>query len=717
MPLRSFARRLSLPAVTLVVCVGSLGRGGGIAAREQDTGGSRPEGLHGIISKSQLSPPLQSRLRALRFSPDGSRILLQDESTLYILTRNPLAIEIAAPARYALPSRFSADSTAIVVATRDMGVQRWNIAEKKAIDARKLGDGTDCFLAALSPAGTYYACIDMRSNLHVFQVLNGDEVFTTRLGDNLAPDARFIEPFHIGLPRSEPFGYFLGGAFPPPLERVAASSNIKFSPDERYVVAVGTSRSLVAADLRARRKINMGGPLNHAAQHNELEFVAADRVAVVSHGNEDDSAVVSFPDGRILNRLGMAGDAEPTSDSRYLVHATRGDKQAELVNIEMHQTVARVSNDGTDILGSQIASYTVGAGLLLAELRPDAKRTLARIAAGPLPLLHTALASPNLGSLVIATDGQSALYRVSSGAQVASFPDLRGAWFDAEDRAVVRVPGADPLDSTFKSLNTSSGETGDLWTRQDEFIKDESLFSGSVVLAGYMREVMLRYGGNRVGYELRAFDPRNGKKLWSHDYGGNPPRVGFQDEPPVTFTDPQGERVVVGWDATSDMAREAVKHNAVARQNMKLKKVTDHDTVFQVFDARTGNVVGAAFVPGGSGPQGYTSAYSAGNWLVVVKDGMRVTAVSLADGDERLHLTARSSAISAKEGLLAVTDDGGRFNLYDLVAGARRDTYTFPENILYTRFSEDGKRLLVLTEYQTVYVIDAAPGDASATSP
>ena len=105
-----------------------------------------------------------------------------------------------------------------------------------------------------------------------------------------------------------------------------------------------------------------------------------------------------------------------------------------------------------------------------------------------------------------------------------------------------------------------------------------------MVLAGYMRGVMLRYGSNRVGYELRAFDPWNGKKLWSRDYGGNPPRVGFQDEPPVTFTDPQGERVVVGWDATGDMAREAVKHNAVARQNMKPKKITNHDTVFEVLD-------------------------------------------------------------------------------------------------------------------------------------
>jgi Tol biopolymer transport system component len=138
-----------------------------------------------------------------------------------------------------------------------------------------------------------------------------------------------------------------------------------------------------------------------------------------------------------------------------------------------------------------------------------------------------------------------------------------------------------------------------------------------------------------------------------------------------------------------------------------------------VLDARTGNTVGAAFVPQGAGPESYTSAFSEGDWLILVKDGVRITAVSLSTGTEQLRLTALVPSISAESGLLSAAQDGGRLLIYDLKTGARRDNYTFPVEILYSRFSADGKRLLVLTEDQMVYVLDvtAAAAPAAATSP
>ena len=149
------------------------------------------------------------------------------------------------------------------------------------------------------------------------------------------------------------------------------------------------------------------------------------------------------------------------------------------------------------------------------------------------------------------------------------------------------------------------------------------------------------------------------------------------------------------------------------------RKITPRDTVFEVLDGRTGSIVGAAFVPGGSGPQGYTSAYSAGDWLVVVKDGVRITAISLTDGDERLRLTALIPAVSAKGGLLAVAEEGGRLLVYDLQSASRRNVFTLPNEVVYSRFSQDGKRLLALTQDQIVYIFDltSAAAAPSATSP
>jgi hypothetical protein len=716
----AFARKVCWGSVALALCFSSLAGRDGDVVRAQDAktpGLQRPSDNRVVISKAQLSPPLETDLRALRFSPDGSRILLQDESTVYIISRNPLAIEIAAPARYALPARFTADSTSLIVAMRDRIVERWSIADRKIADMNTLGTGADCDFAALSPMGTYFACLGTRLDFHVFEVSSGKEVYSAKTGDAAGLYSFYVEPFHAGLSRSEPFGYFFGGSDPIPFAVMAGATNIRFSPDERYVLAMGFNQQFTVADLHARQKVSLNGSLRRAAEEGRLQFIAPGRVAVISRTKSDDSVVQSFPDGAILAHLDITGSVQPTSDSNYVVHIATGskEKQADLLNMETHKTVAQVSKDGTDVFGNDVATYIVGTGLVLGRLGTDQKPRLARIAAGPLPALETAIASPGLDTLILSAKGEGAAYRVRDGTQVTNFPGLHGAWFDDEKHAIVRVADDEPIHSLFKSLDVAAGDVGMLWPRSDLPVSDETLDSGPVVLNEDQRAFRSSFDSKRLGYELRGLDLKSGKVLWSHDFSSN----GGSDEAPVTFTDPQGERVVVGWDGNSIRGRKAAKRNAVALENMKLKKATAHDSVFEVLNARTGVTEGVAFVPGGIGPQGYTSAYSAGNWLIVVKDNMRTTVVSLAEGDERLHLTAQDSALFAPAGLLAVSEGGGRVQLYDLVAGARKDRYSFPENIAYMRFSADGKRLLVLTEYQNVSVIDLTEPAAtpSATSP
>src|ERR1700683_2427594 len=102
----AFARRVCGPSLALALCLAGLTGRGSDPVRAQDSKTPELERRthnRAIISRAQLSPPLETDLRALRFSPDGSRILLQDESAVYVISRNPLAIELTAPARYALP--------------------------------------------------------------------------------------------------------------------------------------------------------------------------------------------------------------------------------------------------------------------------------------------------------------------------------------------------------------------------------------------------------------------------------------------------------------------------------------------------------------------------------------------------------------------------------------------------------------------------------------
>lgn len=673
--------------------------------------------LHGVLSKAQLSPALHSRLRALRFSLDGRYILLQDESTVYVLTHSPLAIQLYFPARLALPIRFSSDSSEIVVATRELGVQRWSIATGKSIDIKKLGAEKDCLLATLSPQGNFYACVGLHWDLHVFRVSSGEEIFAAQIGEDLGPNFHALQPFHFGLPFSEPFGYYVGEPAFPPLDRVATATSLQFSPDEHYLLAFGLQRGLTVVDLQERKKIKVAGSLKHGAEQGSLEFISPERVVSVDPSKANDSVLLSFPDGQIVDKLDIAGS--PTSDPRYLVHVTHDAKDAELFDLQAHKSVSTVSRDGADIFGGDVVSYSIDTGVTLSHLGEAHPRIRGRVPPGALPLLQTALASPSLETLALGISGQGAVFRVATGAQIASFAGLRGAWFNDDREAVLRVPEAGSLTSTLESMDLGTGKTQNLWSREDVYLKNESLFSGPVLLSEVVREIYLMIDQHRMGYELRPLDMRSGKTLWSRDFGGSGPRTGYAGDPPVTFTDPQGDRVVVGWPAKSDGAHAAAKHIAAVKQAMKDTKVFEHNSVFEVLDARTGNTVGAAFVPQGAGPESYTSAFSEGDWLILVKDGVGITAVSLSTGTEQLRLTALVPSISAESGLLSAAQDGGRLLIYDLKTGARRDNYTFPVEILYSRFSADGKRLLVLTEDQMVYVLDvtAAAAPAAATSP
>jgi hypothetical protein len=108
-----------------------------------------------ILSKSQLTPPLRTPLRELRFSPDGKYILVQDESTIFLLTRDPVSVRFQVEAQDVPPPRFSQDSQKLIIATRAMGVEWRALPDGAILGTTVLGSGNTCYDAQLSPHGDF----------------------------------------------------------------------------------------------------------------------------------------------------------------------------------------------------------------------------------------------------------------------------------------------------------------------------------------------------------------------------------------------------------------------------------------------------------------------------------------------------------------------------------------------------------------------------------
>lgn len=203
--------------------------------------------------------------------------------------------------------------------------------------------------------------------------------------------------------------------------------------------------------------------------------------------------------------------------------------------------------------------------------------------------------------------------------------------------------------------------------------------------------------GVGVPFRLRALDFSTGKELWGRTFTGLPP---------IPFADPQGERLVLGWEAKSAGALAAAKHWDITKDALKKSAIRDQDSFLEALDARTGKPIGGVLVQGGGGPATFDWIFSVGEMIIYSRDAVRVHLYSMRDGELKAKLLGTRPSASAGTNLLALVTGAGRVIIYDLNSGAKVDDEVFSDAISYTHFSADGHRLFVLTENQYAFVLN-----------
>jgi hypothetical protein len=702
-------RRLSYAAIFL--CLAAISGRARLRAQDAAAKPGSSDTLPGLVSKANLNPPLTSRLREMRFSPNGESLLMQGDSVAYVIGTNPVAIQLQLAARQLLPMRFSSDSQELVAATRNMQVVGYKIHEKSAAFQKTLGDGKECYAAALSNDGGLYACLDNKSELHVFRTRTGEQIFDKAIGD--APSFSFPlpAPYHLGLARSEPFGYFLTPNYMP-FDPATTAAMLDFSADGRYIIARSTffQQPAELIDLQAKKAIGMPKALRAASDTGTVTFVAADRAVATNFGSKGESELVTFPAGETIGKLDFGGLLRATDNPRYAIDISFDMSGAKLVDLQTDKSAGQLSMDGNDVDDKLIASYTNDGFLTLTQIGATQPLVRARTPVSPLPLLRTAAVSPGLEFIVLGIDGDAGVYNVQTGEQPASFLGLSGAWCPNDRMCYLRAPGFGPAGDTLESVELKSGATLNLGTLSETPYSNETIASGTVLLSHRVKPPvpgeMPQMGGRSFPYEIHALDPANGKELWQRafevDRYSQSPQI---KSTPVVYTDPQGDRIVLGWGARTAGGKDAADHSPAVKSLMKQVKVTDHDSVFEVLDARSGKTITAAFVQT-PGPDTFDSVFSEGDWLVLEKDGQTVSTISLSTSSQVAQETGYVPAISAEAGLLSFAGNGGHFTIADLKAPDHKHEYTFPSNVAYAHFSADGKRILVMTEDQVVYVLN-----------
>lgn len=673
------------------------------------------EKQHGVLSQHRLNPPLRSPLARVRYSPDGRYLLVQDPSAVYLLSRAPLHFLGYLKAADTYDARFSQDSRSITLLSLGLSYEKIDVTEGKKIVSRDLAIHDGCLSAELSPDGELLACYRPDFSLGLFQISTDQWAYSGRGKILSSPGSRFIPffaPIPLDLDTAFPgaFGFILSNDMKPFANRGIVKSTMAFSPDGMVLIA-GRTNDAIRLDAAGRKKASLPGSIEKRMT-GTFQIVDEDRVLVIEKDKRDTPLILGLAKGQVLSSPSFKADrARLATNSRYALLQDSGVQGVRVFDLEKDRALDVAPNIAADVYGEELALYNENGDVFLYRLGEDLPFATVPLPLDSLPVLRSASLTPSFDKFAIAIDEKGSLFQMSSGQRLASLPRFSAATLDDQNTGLVLIPPHHAAPAEVRHLDTVKGATSPAWSGGKAFLR-----AGGTVLLEYSFEspigrniLMVQEGG--VPFILRALNPANGQEFWKRS---------FTSGPPIPFADPQGSRVVLGWHAKSEGARAAAKNDVAAKEILKSAKLSDHDSFFEVLDARSGKSMGGVLVQVGIGPAYFDAVFSEGDAVFVQKDLMRFSVYALRDGQLKTRLLGNKPATASQTNLFALDEGSGRLAIYDINTLAKLDEQVFADEIAYIRFSADGKRLFVLTQHQEAFVLDVTgvrDTQPSATSP
>ena len=656
------------------------------------SGLGRRESLHGVLSKTQLDPPLRDDIDRLRFSPDGRYILAQDDSGITVLTREPFEPLFRAEAPEARRAFFSPDSKSLVFYTDNLRVERWDLAEQRRADVKEVVVLRGCLQAALSPDGKYLACLSPDLDLKLIEVASGRVAMQKK---------DFWDPTYY-----QAVSWMVQMALLRPDSTDAGLSLIRmaFSPDGRYFVAGNYSRNMLnpsrshletmAVDLTTLSKLSLPDSIEEFLA-GEFAFVGPDRIVCVNAANFRKSALLSFPDGKRLMEFPLGGRLEGATRGDYVF--TRPFKEFAVAVLDLNKSVfSKVSEKGAmDIYGEEMVAELRNGELGLYKVEKSQLIASALLPESRLGRLRVAELSPDMKLLALSGASRGGVWEITSGRSALYLRGFRGAYL-SEGHLYADFPkyqaGGQTAERNIANFNLLSGEVA-----QGPKIEDD----GARQLGQYLIKVKPAKEGERTGRNvlLEVSDVRTMSPVWSKPFPKEAPSV-WGARQPGTFS--------LVWAVTAEAAKDEIKADPKLAAQLSAMKEKEGDYLVEVLDAKDGSRKGSLLIETGKGSFRLRQVFATGDRLLVMDDLNRVLVYSLSTGEQKGRVFGSHAAVSDSLSLLCVENESGKLSFYDLNTMEKRDELVFSNRVSALGFGDDGRRLLVITANQTVYVIDAA---------
>jgi WD40 repeat protein len=653
------------------------------------TTASAQEQLPGLIHKLVLTERLRPQIQHIRISPDGKYVLAQDDSNIFVLTRDPFKSVFRFDAPDAAPAQFTPDSRNIVVLFATVGasprVERWDIAGQKRLEAHEIYVRDACVESVLSPDGNTLACATPADESSFVLDL---QLYDVRSG------ASFWEKKHFAwLPVRREFALAIIESQP----SWAGLIRVSFSPDAKYVLANGRD-NILAMDLGTRSAVNVPGSIRNLLTY-DFTFLADGGLLGVAGKNGEKSQVVEFPSGRaITNNLVVgASSVSPVAHGDHVLLRPIKDNPLGVLDLKQNRIVLASKIDAMDLWDNTYIAERDDGDLQIFELGSEIKA----LARAPLPdasmdAVRAAAVSPDLRWMAVSQASRGAVWDLDNGHRLYHLRGFRGAYFSTNGGVCADFPKhlKDERMIACLALNSSNVQT--------KRTVDEKQLGHQV--GRYWLALKSPGEKDSSNGSLELHEITDDTVVWSKPlpHGG-----------PQSYTDSPADSFVLRWSAER-AEHELGKNDPQVNAALSQFKKKDGIEFFQIFDLPTGKL--RAQVPIDTGKNSFVvrDAISAADRLVLADNHDRVLVYSF-DGQLKGTITGHYPEVSAKSGLLTVRTERGELELYDLASMQKRATYDFSSRVAFNGFSGDGKRLLVLTADQVVYVLDPAATSVSTS--
>jgi WD40 repeat protein len=642
------------------------------------------EHLSGVLSRKQLADPLRGDIQNFRFSPDGKFLLAQDESGIYVLTRDPLKFIFRIDAVDAESAQFSPDSRQVVFFSSGLRVETWDIDHQEQTSVADVPALRGCRQTELSPDARYLACLSEDLNLSLYNVASGEVVFKKEKFFDLDPGLSGYASI---------FKFFF-------LLTHHDLATLRFSPDGRYFAASSRTKEEALIDLAEEKKINIAGAL-HTAMEYSFTFVGPNRVLGVDTFKPLNSPLVEFPSGKVLDHIPLGGGSlTAATNSRYVLVRPVKDDPVGAIDLEQKKFVYTNAMSATDVWGELSASERKNGEIGLYKVGDLKNFVTLQLPLGKLGTVRTFTASPDLKWVAMAGRTRGGIWGLEAGERAFLVRSFQSGYFAPNSVFFLDFPEFEKASRTMAVLSPITKQS-----KAREVEKDDDLsFFGSMVLRTKHND---KNRHARRNLELDALDIVTLKPLWSRTF----PKQG-----PWVHGSASSGKLVLWWNARADGLRDELARDAKLQALWARENLGEADYFLEVLNARDGSITGGAAVHTGKYSFRPESVEAAGDWLVVTDNLNRVLLYAVSSGERKAKWFGYHPELSRNGEQLCLANGRGRLVLYDLRTLKQGGDLSFANRVSAYAFSEDGKRLLVLTDDQTAFLLDTAAGSAIMAS-